>query len=588
MTMLPNATLHSLLTGLTGALEAQVRPDTGLFDPLDDRPSPADHYGHVCAALALACAGKHHWDSGRLALQAWLGLPAERLGHLPFNRLALLLLREVLGAEGLVAADARLIDTGLRRCTLRHRYPSNNWSLLAQTCRLIEAPAHKKAHESRRLCALFERWTTPKGCFIDFPENPGKHFSTPLAYHHKALFLAALACWFHEDAALANHARRLCDWLVHCWDPAGYAGGFGRSTHSLFGDGCLIAGLILLGIDKTDSQPITALAQRIAQQRRSDGLLWLNPAGHESGKASWDSYMHLSVYNAWAAAVIGASMHLRGRRSPPPVGCRWAASQTGWFHDEAAGLGCLRDPSGLTALISTRGQPPQAYSRDEADFRYSGGVVAHLHLADRGPLIAPPIRTGRASLAQRPELAGWTPLLSSGNELFALSAFNLVSIQRETQRIQITLEGQPVAVFRPAPSSAWQRLKSAVDWRCLNGRLGRKSALHRRTHPGIRGTLQLCITTAAASPSLQVKLTLSNTSGAEVRYMDPQGRAWVTADQPANAEGASPRPYFSSIPGARASCRLPEPLPPGTSEWTWPALDEHTPQRELAISNDAP
>lgn len=584
--MPPNAALQSLLTGLNAALKAHIRPDTGLFDPLDDRPSPADHYGHLSAALALACAGKDDWDTGRLALQAWLRLEPGQLGHLPFNRLALLLLREVLGAEGLSRADAQLIDAGLRRCTLRRRYPSNNWSLLAQTCRLIEAPAHKKARESRRLCALLERWTTPKGAFIDFPENPGKRFSTPLAYHHKALFLTALACWFHDDPALAHHARRLCDWLVHCWDPAGYAGGFGRSTHALFGDGCLIAGLILLGIEQSNPQPVTALAHRITRQRRSDGLLWLNPAGHESGKASWDSYMHLSVYNAWAAAVIGAALHLHRRRHAP-AGSQWSADRTGWFHDDAVGLGCLRAASGLTALISTRGQPPQAYSRDEADFRYAGGVVVHLHHPDYGLLVAPPIRVSRSALEQHPELAGWTPLFSSEGALFALSEFDGVSTTLAAHQLQIALEGYAVPVFRTAPSSAWQRLKSAIDWRYLGGRLGRRAVLHRRMHPGLRAKLHLRLATSTATPILETWLELFNTSGPEVSYINPRGHTWTTAAAPADAAPASTHPSPSSIAGASAGCDARAPLPTGSTHWTVQTTVRTASDCELTTPDDA-
>src|SRR5690606_32250739 len=156
--MAANAALDSLLEGLTAALREQIRPGIGLFDPLDDQPSPPDHYGHLCAALALACGSEHDWEAGRQALQTWLALDAERPGHLPFNRLALLLLRSVLAERGVDAADEAMIEAGLARCRLRRRYPSNNWSLLAQTCRLIEAPARRKALESRRLCKLLERW----------------------------------------------------------------------------------------------------------------------------------------------------------------------------------------------------------------------------------------------------------------------------------------------------------------------------------------------------------------------------------------------------------------------------------------------
>lgn len=549
-----NAALQSLLTGLNAALKAQVRQDTGLFDPLDDKPSPPDHYGHVCAALALACAGKQHWDTGRLALQAWIDLPPDRLGHLPFNRLALLLLREVLGAEGLVAADAQRIDAGLRRCTLRRRYPSNNWSLLAQTCRLIEARPANKAHECRHLCDLLDRWTTPKGCFIDFPENPGKRFSTPIAYHHKALFLTALACWFHDDEALAQHARRLCDWLVHCWDPAGYAGGFGRSTHSLFGDGCLVAGLILLGIDKTDPQPITALSQRIAKQRRPDGLLWLNPAGHESGKASWDSYMHLSVYNAWAAGVIGAAIALREIRNDDLTSGAndWTAARTGLFHDPNAGLACLRTDDDLVAVVSTHGQPPQSFSQDQVEFRYAGGTIIHLRRGADGLIVAPPVRISRIDLLNQPLIAGQTPIISDGHELYGFDEFETCVFTGDDTTLRITLAGNASALCKSRPRSLAQRVLATIDWRLLGGALGRLSVLSRPRLPSAKCEVVISLGKLEQCPAfvrkvafqLPARFTLLNAESSIVRKEFPAG---LTPSVPEEATKHLDLP--SSIPG---------------------------------------
>lgn len=565
--MAANAALDVLIDRLTAALGEQIRPGIGLFDPLDEQPSPSDHYGHLCAALALACGSEHDWRAGRQALQAWLALDTRRLGHLPFNRLALLLLRIVLAERGVDAADEGMIEAGLARCRLRRRYPSNNWSLLAQTCRLIEAPARRKALESRRLCELIERWTTAKGGFIDFPAKPGKRFATPLAYHHKALYLAALACWFHDDAELARHARRLLDWLVHCWDPAGYAGGFGRTTHGLFGDGCLIAGMMLMGIDDDERrQPIAALCRRLEAQRRPDGLLWLNPAGHESGRASWDSYMHLSVYNAWAAAITGAARHLRRtRRTPPRLdGTEWHAAAHGWFHDEEAGLGCWRTTSGLTAVVSTHGQPPQSYSRDEADFRYAGGIIIHLCHPSTGPLLPPPVRVRRTELLQHPELAGWTPLFEIGGEVHALTDFEPVSTSVQEDALRIELVGRPLPVFRPGPRSVWQRVTSAIDWR-LGGRLGRNLVLRRTPTPGLKARLVLHLSTTEdpLESSIDLALELDAARGLSAIYLNPQS---VCRTGPGSSD-ANEATLPSSVPGARATGEAPAPVPPGFSRW---------------------
>lgn len=582
--MAANAALDSLLDRLTAALGEQIRPGIGLFDPVDDKPSPADHYGQLCAALALACRGEDDWAVGRKALQAWLALDAKRLGHLPFNRLALLLLRIVLAGRGLAASDEAMIEAGLARCRLRRRYPSNNWSLLAQTCRLIEAPAHRKAPESRRLCKLLERWTTAKGGFIDFPAKPREHFSTPLAYHHKALYLTALACWFHDDAELAHHARRMLDWLVHCWDPAGYAGGFGRTTHGLFGDGCLIASLILMGSEDTAwQQPTDALCRRLEAQRRPDGLLWLTPAGPQSGTASWDSYMHLSVYNAWAAAIIAAARTLKHRHARPTHLCDtcWTAARTGLFHDEEAGLAYLRRADGLNAMLSTRGQPPQAYSRTEADFRYAGGVLLHLRCNDGAPLVGPPVRTSRDALVEAPMLAGWTPLLRAAEVIYAFDRFDQVDIRSTADRTTISLRGIAHEVFRPTPQTMWQRTLATIDWRMLGGRLGRRAALRRRVLDAVNGQLEF--TFSAQNFYISASLSLANPLVRGIDYLNPFGHLCAdslldapTTDGGANESSSETSGAMlwvsieppSSLADLPARALPPQPVEPGISTWT--------------------
>lgn len=522
-----NTALETLLTGLNAALRNQIRANDGLFDPLENKPSPSDHYGHVCAALALACGDEDDWNIGRQALLAWLTLDASSLGHLPFNRFALLLLRTVRQSRGLAPADEALIDAGINRCTLRRSYPSNNWSLLAQACRLIEAPPARKATESRRLCTLLDRWTTPKGCFIDFPANPGSRFSTPLAYHHKALFLTALACWYHDDAELARHARRLLDWLVHCWDPAGYAGGFGRSTHSLFGDACLIAGMILMGIeDSEEDQPIAALCRRLIRQRRADGLLWLNPAGAASGRASWDAYMHLSVYNAWAAAVIAIALHLRTSR-PLPVQLQpamWSATRTGLFHDEAAGLAYLRTKDDLNVLISTRGQPPQSYNADDAEFRYAGGVIVHLRASDDQPVAQPGIRISRQELLEQPALAGSIPLLVIEGACFVLDEFDACELTPHENGVRIVLTGRPKALFKQNRQDIANKLLAALDWRFLDGRLGRNAVLHREQLSTVDARVQIELSmipggTITTSHQLEIHTRI------QIEHLNPHGQA---------------------------------------------------------------
>ncbi|MCB1928583.1 MAG: hypothetical protein KDH17_11180 [Rhodocyclaceae bacterium] len=560
-----NPDLDHLQAGLIAALAAQIAPGRGLFDPHSRQTSPPDHYGQTAAALALAAHDRALWPTARNALAAWIAIDDAATGHLPFNRLLLRLLERVAADTCITTGQTAPIPAAAARCTLQQRYPSNNWTLLAQTCRLIEAPERERAGHSARLGELFDRWTTPAGAFIDFPDRPGKHFSTPIAYHHKALFLAALAAWHHDDPALANHARRMLDWLVHCWDPAGYAGGHGRSNHALFGDGCLLGALILLGFDRDDpASPVTALARRIEGQRRPDGLLWLTPSGAETGDASWDGYMHLSVYNAWTAAVIAIARHLRRHATRPhqSPALVWNGSAHGCFHDAEAGILYLRTSTGLNAMVVTRGQPPQSFSREEADFRYAGGLVVHLSRAGI-PLLAPPVRCSRSRLLAAPALAAWTPVLQYHDKLFALTDFDRVTVDANESRVSIALAGQPVALTRNPPGSMLQRLVTAIDWRLLRGRIGRRASLDRPRLRSVSATLNIELSASEATVSIELQIDKRVLD--ELYLLNPGGHSLITTR---SGDGAwRTMQLGSSLPNAWSRCRAAEQIGAATRHY---------------------
>ncbi|WP_168735234.1 hypothetical protein [Pseudothauera rhizosphaerae] len=559
------AAVDTLLDGLAAALRAHIDPERGLLDPIRQAPTPPDHYGNTAAALALFVRGADDWPRARQALQAWITTDDARLGHLPFNRLLLVLLAQVMEQRRADASELGQVRAAIRRCRLRATYPSNNWTLLAQTCRLLEAPPDRRERESARLCKLFERWTTPAGGFIDFPERPTEHLATPLAYHHKALFLAALASRFHDAPALADHARRLLDWAARSWNPAGYAGGLGRSNHALFGDACLLAAMLLLGVHESAPESVAALATRLSAQRRPDGLLWLTPGGAQSGTASWDGYMHLSVYNAWAAAVVGMACHLAALK-PRTGDFIWRKPDPGCFHDAQAGLLSWHSPRGTHALLTTRGQPPQSFSRNAADLRYAGGVILHLAGTDGAPRVPPPLRLKKANLLANPALAGWTPIFDVAGELHALSDFDTVTVTPLEDGVRIELEGQPRIVFRPPARSLLERAISALDWRLFHGRFGRHASLHRKAAAGLRARLSLDVSDA---PVLRIASTLEIAAApdASAIYLNPLGHA-LTAPLPA-ASGIRCTPFHSSLPDGHACAGEPIALQAGTQSWSF-------------------
>lgn len=503
--------LDQLLDGLTTAIAEWVRPALGLVDAHSGKPTPPDHYGQTCAALALCSPIKGNTSKRDVALSAWISTPDSQIDHLPFNRLALHLMRTLFADQFDTSQTAR-IQAGLKRCRLRTRYPSNNWTLLAATCTLLEAPAAARPRHAKAMARMIQRWTTTKGAFIDYPSKPGTAICTPLAYHHKALFLGALALRFCADDELATQTRRLFDWLVHCWDDAGYAGGFGRSTHALFGDACLIAALILLGLD--ESGPIDAVAKRLHHQLRPDGFLWLDPWGAVEGTKHWDDYMHLSVYNAWAAAILNSAREARTRYplAPQLRQLQWQASRAGLFHDEEAGLASWRDTAGNVILLSTTGQPPQAPAPSTADLRYSGGRAYHLRIGIRPPDMHPGYRGKLSQLERTPDLADTTPLLRHGPSLCAMDHYPEATLNATPHGFALHLRGHANTVSPLPPTSLAGRIVAAIDWRFLGGRLGRGANLKRKPLPGLEANRTLQLNTSAQCVSITQELSLSQRS----------------------------------------------------------------------------
>lgn len=517
--------LDRCLRRLGAALVGAVRPGAGLWDTVEDRPSAEDHYGQLSAALALLIL-RGEDENWREPLRAWLHTPPERRGHAPFNRFLLYLIEQSLPAD---EKDLRQrLAAELRACALRTNYPSNNWTLLANVCQLLEAgDAAQQKRCVDRLLRNLDRWTTGAGGFIDFPER-GKRGATPIAYHHKALFLAAVASTRTGDVRLEAFLNRMLAWSAMTWDSTGYAGGLGRSTHALYGDACLLAALILLGYARDDrcQEPpamlMRAMLGRWLDTARSDGLLSLNPASDDERRLGWDGYMRLSVYNAWTAAILAWARRQETNAKAPANPVRVQS-------DTQAGVQRLEGGEGLIVLLSTRGQPPQAFSLTEAELRYAGGVPFHVSLG-QSVLCPPAVRIDQDTLRTQPVQAGWTPVFDCDGVLYALDDFERCEVREEDAGITVTLEGRPVSLLRAAPKGVWSRLVHSLDWRLLNGALGRRGALHRRSLACLQARLVLTIDRERAA--LKYRLLLSKEGSTRVRYLNPGGHALVNSHMP--------------------------------------------------------
>ena len=609
--------MEALQSGLIDALRACIDTAGNVSDPHSEKRAPSDHYAHCSLALALACdarGGSSAWQQAMLPLRAWGDLPVEQIGHLPFNRLLLGQLHARGRHLDAPADDLQRIDAARARCVLRDDYPSNNWRLLAQTCHLLESDPGSEAEQRHRkaFCKQLSQWTTPAGGFVDFPARfpTGARVATPFAYHLKAIFLTALVARLRPDPDVFAQLRRLLHWLAQGWDPTGHAGGPGRSTHALFGDACLIASLILLGFEDPEpttvhtpenpanvarattggiaSPPLGAIVHRLCRQLRSDGLLWLNPGGPTNRDAAWDNYMYLSVYNAWTAALIGlcttlgpipqARLREHGIDRDTFAGPTATAAADTLYLDEQAGLAfvrtALRSTDGAPAhalgntlpdacavlLFGTRGQCPQALSRDEVELRYAGGVPFHLAHPELGPLLPPPLRVPRVQLAKRPWRAGWTPVFEHRGMLYGLTDFDEVRVELTDGALHVRLRGEPLALCRAQPRGPLARVVAALDWRLFDGRIGRARNERRHRLDGVQGTLVWRIDLAGARIDYQLELR-TDRSVRDCRYLNPLGHALVgvLAPSPIGIGHAFP----SSISNAFACCAEAFDLSPG-------------------------
>jgi hypothetical protein len=489
--------LDALIDGCLAGLEANLSADPpALWDPHSKQDTPPSHYAYCSLALALhqRKPGSPKWQT---ALDAYLAIPKQKLGHHPFNRLLLLLLRDALDKDNPLAVER--VSTALQRCPLDRHYPSNNWTLLAQLCRILEGRTNPRAHQ--RAVADFERlltrWMTPAGGFIDYPAKPkeGKG-STPIAYHHKALFLTAVAVLYGGAHALAPRLQALLDWAIQWIDQGGLCGGFGRTNHGLFGDACLLSSLTLLQRSGACSDPnlistLARIARRLHRQQREDGLIWLTPTGTEG----WDDYMHLSVYDAWFVATLAWAGAIHLQKFAQTI--NWAEPTEGLFMDEVAGLLAWRARSKhgmLEAMISTTGQPAQGLSRSQIDLRYSGGIPFNLTLSGAS-VASPPIRVPNKQLRQAPHsTGGYSLIFEYEHAIYGLGSLRVITLESLDRELNLTLHAR----LLPLTSQSMRigvlaRFVSALDWRLLGSRLTKHRILHPKSLLGFDCELTLSI-----------------------------------------------------------------------------------------------
>lgn len=600
------ASLTRLVGATTQALARCVREDGVLLDAASGAPTPPDHYGAPFAALAIAVAdpADPRW---RRLLARWRPVRPAARGHGPFNRLALLLLAEQLGrrpapslppdepAGGDAACDARTRALGAARsCGRLRRHPSNNWLLLERACDVLEQAWHAPASAATgrlrgaegRFDASCTRWLTPAWGFVDYPARlRGGPVAAPLGYHAKCTALLALVRHASPTPSRERWLSGATRWLLAFVDEAtGHFGGYGRSSHSLFAAACVLFVFVEALARSRDVVERTGLAQCIDALcgvlevgRRDDGLLALTPAGELAGRGGLDHYMHLSVYNAFAAGLLGwlcarlAEVPPRAASGAGAAAVLSGAARDGLFLDPLAGVAASRGAR-ARVFLSLRGGVVQDFGADEVDLRSAGLQPFHLSQGGRARL-APPLRVARSALLASPQLAGFTPVFQVGDALYGLVRFEAVEVcAAPGGRLLAFGWGRPLRLHDdPARGRGLRRWTDALDARLGASRLRRRRAL---ATPGLPGHLALrAFAFDGASGRFAVATWLRGCPSAAL-WLNPLGHAWVggAAHSPvafATRCGAPPAPVRVAA--------LPAPLPDAFGACgdavSWPAED---------------
>lgn len=524
--------LDALHERLVSALTSQVTPSGHYLDAETGRETPPDHYGATFTALAVASRnpGSAYWPA---LVQRFGDIPAESKGHHPFNHLALALLRRLL-PQSILVRNGDLVSTVDQSLPWGGSYNANNWRVLEIIAAMVGCSGRmERAAFLEELLAVNRQWTTESGGFIDYPREPGGgSVCTPLTYHAKFVLCNEIALRVDGCEELRGRAVDGLQWLLAFMDDSGICGGFGRSSHALFGYGSLLAALVCrlrdpegAGLHATCAEACRRIRGLLAAFQRPDGLFWLTPNPRSGAAGGWDSYMYLSVYNAWFAGMLGWALRhegepacgeledtdsdVEGRRSP--------FAREAVFHDGQAGLLSVRGRDGLAA-ISTRGQPVQTDQTVCVDLRYGGMLPFHVGWRQR-PMVGPPVRVPALGLLRAPHRAGWSPVFSCGGSLYTVS-WNPTLEHSETGAAALILATGGVTRAHVGRSrlSLSARAMRRLPW-CPQPRAGPEIVA------GAMCECALWIDIGAGRITLAMLLHGAELPG--VRFLNPCGHTWI-------------------------------------------------------------
>jgi len=434
-------------------LASLVDDDGVLYDPIDGAPTSGDHYAVTHFALAAAkLAGASGADvnpRALLALERYLSLPVEKLGHFEFNNQALL----EISLSPVYGALPPELRNSVERYLSSMRWQSGpgcnvsvNWLALRAACHGLNWRRTGDRHElklARRFAGfVVDKFRLSDGFFVDYSyRRLEAGYAVPLTYHAAtclglALYLEATSDdWMVKPLTAALLA--LCPFVSSAGD--GFV--YGRTNACLISY-CYALRPLTTVLDRggVEGEPGTELRRLLGRLltglrgfKKDDGSFDLNRHPVQTGRPAWDGYMHKTVYNAAAAAIFLASPPVKPVVDPvePVAGPGEPIVEPDFTCASDAGLIAVETDDAY-AVFSTRG----AFVSGQADLfygcRYAG--CQPLFMRYRGEVIVPPppgpggSLSGSAGSSPAPGVCGFVPAVEVGGVPYAPWVYDEVSV----------------------------------------------------------------------------------------------------------------------------------------------------------------
>jgi hypothetical protein len=310
-------------------LSGNVAGNNAIFDDIDKQITPPDHYATTFYCLAALLSFRYNKDdslrqkaqivlSGFLSRVPFAESNSNR-GHKEFNDLAIVNIKKY--CYGYLEKDLQqkideYVSTAIPSFVDYSLRVPNNWFAMHVISSLLKNVMINNRPDSSNLLYFnhYIKKTRLSDAFLyDFPSIiKAKSVEASFTYHAKILAMLAMGKEEIKSGNLLTLLLSAGDVLNEFTAPCGESLYFGRTNNGLFGYASAAYAFyktasFLPSNDSRRQKYLNAGAAMVAwikKWQRPDGHVAIAPNNYEKEKMGWDSYMHNTVYNAYAAAML--------------------------------------------------------------------------------------------------------------------------------------------------------------------------------------------------------------------------------------------------------------------------------------------